>query len=330
MRRGKGIAAALALALLLTLPGCGEKKPMTFRIGLALYSGDDTFIASVSQHIQQLAKAEEERLGVKINVSVADGERSQMMQNEQVDRFIHQGYDLICVNIVDRTAAAVIIDKAQQANTPVIFFNREPVKEDLERWDRAFYVGSRGEEAGRMQGELMLSAWEKRREQADKNGDGILQYVMLEGEPGHQDTLLRSEYSVKTLTEAGVPIARLASAGADWQRGAAWEKMRLWLDRFGPEGIEAVIANNDDMALGAIDACLEAGMDPEELPLVVGVDATEKAIEAVEAGQLVGTVRNDAAGQAREMMGLFHALLVGELPEEHYIWLSYQMVRGRA
>lgn len=330
MKRAKGgalaLILALVLALLLSLSACEEKKPLTFRIGLALYSGDDTFITSVSQHLQQLAKAEEQERGIKINVSVADAERSQMMQNEQVDRFIQQGYDLICVNIVDRTAAAVIVDKAQQADTPVIFFNREPVEEDLERWEKAFYIGARGEEAGRMQGELMLSAWAERRPQADKNGDGILQYVMLEGEPGHQDTLLRSEYSVKTLTEAGLPIERLASAGADWQRGAAWEKMRQWLERFGETGIEAVFANNDDMALGAIDACLEAGMTLEELPLVVGVDATEKAVEAVQGGYMVGTVRNDAAGQAREIMDLFAKFLSGQEVEGHYVWLSYQPV----
>ena len=80
-------------------------------------------------------------LGVKFTNYDAAG--SQSTQNDQVDRFLDQGYDILCVNIVDRTAAAVIIDKAQTAGVPVIFFNREPVMEDLNRWERAYYVGFR-------------------------------------------------------------------------------------------------------------------------------------------------------------------------------------------
>ena len=74
---------------------------------------------------------------------------------------MQQGCDVICVNLVDRTAAAVIVDKAQAAGVPVIFFNREPVEEDLERWEKACYVGTPAEEAGRLQGGIVLDAWKK-------------------------------------------------------------------------------------------------------------------------------------------------------------------------
>ena len=137
----------------------------------------------------------------------------------------------------------------------------------------------------------------------DKNGDGILQYVMLEGEPGHQDALLRTEYSVKTLMTAGVTTEKLDNYNADWQRGLATVRMQQWLETFGDE-IEVVFANNDDMALGAIDACLEAGMTQEEMPFIVGVDATPPALEALAEGTLQGTVRNDAAGQAQGILDL--------------------------
>ena len=130
------LAALLLCCLLpLGLNGCAEQQPPTFRIGVALYSQGDTFISSVAQKMDRLAKEEEQKRGIKINVTLADGEHSQSVQNEQVDRFLHQGYDVICVNIVDRTAAAVIVDKAQRADVPVIFFNREPVQEDLESWE---------------------------------------------------------------------------------------------------------------------------------------------------------------------------------------------------
>ena len=102
-----------------------------------------------------------------------------------------------CVNIVDRTSAAQLIDKAQEADIPMIFFNREPVAEDLYRWNRVYYVGAKAEESGVLQGQILLDRWLNREQPMDKNGDGILQYVLLEGEPGHQDAMLRTEYAVK-------------------------------------------------------------------------------------------------------------------------------------
>jgi methyl-galactoside transport system substrate-binding protein len=217
---------------------------------------------------------------------------------------------------------------------PVIFFNREPVEEDLRRWDRAYYVGSQADRAGVLQGGLVLDAWQTDRTALDRNGDGVLQYVMLEGEPGHQDALLRTEWSVKTLTAAGVVTERLASDAADWQRGQAGIRMRQWLAEFGDD-IEVVFANNDDMALGAIDACLEAGLTVENMPFIVGVDATPPALEALEAGTLKGTVRNDAAGQAAGILSLVSALTqdrqdMEALEDGKYLWLEYTPVTKEA
>lgn len=309
---------AILTALALSLAGCttGAKKgPMTIRIGVALYQQDDTFISTIVQSLEQRVQEEEKSRGIKINLNVADGRGSQAAQNTQVDRFLSQGYDAICVNIVDRTAAAVIVDKAQAAGVPVIFFNREPVKEDLARWSGTYYVGSQSEQSGMLQGRIVLDAWREDPDALDRNGDGILQYVMLEGEPGHQDALLRTEYSVKVLTQAGIPTEKLANDTANWQRGQASARMLQWLGQFRDQ-IEVVFSNNDDMALGSIDACLDSGMAVDELPFVVGVDATEPALEAVRAGTLKGTALNDADGQAKAILDLACALASGDDPAE--------------
>jgi methyl-galactoside transport system substrate-binding protein len=327
------IAILCVLAMLAAMAGCGagDTAP-TIRVGVALYQQDDTFIDTVTRDLQRLALEEEQNRNIKINLNIADGRGSQTVQNEQVDRFLDRGYDVICVNIVDRTAAAVIIDKAQAADVPVIFFNREPVVEDLRRWEHAYYVGLSAGEAGYLQGNIVLDAWQAPDSTLDRNGDGILQYVMLEGEPGHQDTLLRTENSIRTLAEGGVSTEKLASDSADWQRGQAGVQMHQWIMEFGP-AVEVVFSNNDDMALGAIDACLEAGMTKEELPFIVGVDATPPALEALAAGTLQGTVRNDAAGQAAGIMALVCALTAGEDPAKaveltdgNYVWLQYTAV----
>lgn len=331
-RRRIGVVLVLSV-LLLGLCGCGEgRNTPTIRVGVALYLQEDTFLSTVVQHLQQLALTRETELGVKINLNIADARSSQASQNEQVDQFLQQGCDVICVNLVDRTAAAVIVDKAQAAGVPIVFFNRQPVEEDLARWDQAYYVGSKADRAGILQGRIVLDAWEKDPAALDRNGDGVLQYVMLEGEPGHQDALLRTEYCVKTLSDAGVAVEKLASDNADWVRGQAMLQMQQWLETFGDE-MEVVFANNDDMALGAIDACLSAGMKEAELPFIVGVDATPPALEAVAAGTLKGTVQNDAAGQAESILDLCCALARGvdpssavALEDGKYVWLEYTAV----
>ena len=319
------------LLVVILLASCADTQNVrTFRIGVALYQQDDTFISTVVQNLEQLVQEEELSRNMKLNLTLADARSSQSLQNEQVDRFLDQGCDVICVNIVDRTAAAVIIDKAQAAGVPVIFFNREPVEEDLDRWEEAYYVGSKADRAGRLQGGIVVDAWREDASALDHNGDGILQYVMLEGEPGHQDALLRTEYSIKTLTQSGIPVEKLANDAANWQRGQATLQMEQWLEEFG-DRIEVVFANNDDMALGAIDACLAAGMDP--LPFIVGVDATPPALEAVADGTLKGTVQNDAAGQASGILSMICAFIDGVSPQDtmklendKYFWLSYTTV----
>ncbi len=325
--------AALALALLL-LSGCGGKRreDSSLRLGVALYSQDDTFISIMAKDLEQLVQEEESRIGQKTPLLVSDSRHNQTTQMGQVDRFLARGCDVLCINMVDRTGAAVIVDKAEAEGTPVIFFNRQPVDEDIRRWEKSFYVGASAQESGALQGQLVLDAWQADPARWDRSGDGVLQYVMLEGEPGHQDSLLRTEYSVMAITNGGVEVERLARDTANWNRTQASARMMQWIETFGDQ-IEVILSNNDDMALGAIDALSEPGRPLEDWPMIVGIDATAPALEAVEAGQLYGTVLNDSRGQAQAILKLALALYNGEDPagaveleESHYVWLPYRQV----
>ena len=141
-----------------------------------------------------------------------------------MDKFVSQDYDIICVNLVDRTAASMIIDKGKTANIPIIFFNREPVEEDMDRWNKLYYVGSQAEQSGEMQANIIINAYKKDISKVDKNGDGKIQYVMLEGEPGHQDSSIRTEYCIKTITQNGIELEKLADDTANWQRAKELQK----------------------------------------------------------------------------------------------------------
>lgn len=200
-------------------------------------------------------------------------------------------------------------------------------------WDQIYYVGAKAEESGSMQGEIIADYWNNNPE-ADKNGDGVLQYVMLEGEPGHQDAILRTEYSIKALEEAGIKTEKLASDTGNWQRAQGQEKMAAWLSAFGDK-IEVVFANNDDMALGAIEALKAAGYyEGDKFIPVVGVDATAPALDSLGEDELYATVLNDAKGQGKGVFDIAYALAKGEDPkdkvsgivDEKYLWVPYQPV----
>lgn len=155
---GNWLALLFLIAGILLLQGMiscqrereSEKGPL--RVGLALYSQEDTFIFSIAENLEQLIREVENNEQRKINLAVANGQSNQTVQLDQVDQFLERNYDVLCVNIVDRTAAAVIVDKAKEAGVPLIFFNRQPVAEDIRRWDRTYYVGANAREGGPFRG----------------------------------------------------------------------------------------------------------------------------------------------------------------------------------
>ena len=253
------------LVMSVVIGGCGgrEDAKKSIKIGISVYDQYDTFVSEMMKDFNDYATKKEEETGVAINIDTYNASASQSTQNSQVENMITEGCDVICVNLVDRTDPTAIIDLAEKNNIPVIFFNRELVEEDLERWTRLYYVGAQAFESGIMQGELAAEAF-LTDQSLDKNGDGIFQYVVLEGEAGHQDAIVRTEYSVSTMIDSGVEVEKLGYAIANWNRAQAQTKMAQLMSQFG-DSIELVIANNDDMALGAVDAL-------DRLPLLLGLD----------------------------------------------------------
>ena len=249
-------AACMALACIL-LSGCragaAPEKKHAIRIGVSLYRADDTFIGNIRSELEKRAKEYEQETGIKVTLDIQDAKGNQYVQNKQVERFISLGCDTLCVNPVDRTTSSGIIDAAAAADIPVVFFNRQPVEEDMDRWDRLYYVGADAKESAVLEAEIVADQYEKDPASLDKNGDGVISYVLLEGESNHQDSLIRTEWSVQTLKDRGVPIEKITGGIANWERSQASALMEQWLELY-PDTIELVLSNNDDMALGAIDA----------------------------------------------------------------------------
>jgi len=269
---------------------CGSgkgKQAGKITVGVAVKQFDNAYLTLMRNAIQE--KADE----IGITVDITDGKTDQVTVTNNVDMYFTKGYPAIAVNLQDSAGAEGIIEKAVSKKVPVVFFNVEPDAVAMNSSNMVYYVGAKAEASGTMQGEAIVEYW-KANPGADLNGDGILQYVMLMGEPGHQDAKLRTEYSVKAIVDAGIKVQEVALATANWQRSQGQDVMAAILAA--NSNIEAVIANNDEMALGAIEALKAKGYftgGGKRIP-VVGVDATVEAKAVIKDGTLYSSPFNDA------------------------------------
>ena len=416
LRKGMAVCLSLSLCLLPLLSACqrkeARKEKKKLQIGVTIYDNYDTFLSGyMTAFEKEISKKRAE--GVEIGLFRYNAAGSQALQNEQVEEMLEKDCDVLCVNLVDRTAPSEIIDMAKKKNVPIIFFNRELVDEDLAQWNQLYYIGADAKQSGILQGEMaaedILSeepekptpevplaspedeeeASEKSQDKAgnaeeiqdfvlqksredldilereassedtqtsteegtqtsteegtekkalilsprvDKNGDGVIQYLMFEGEAGHQDAIVRTEYSVNTLMQQGIPMEKLSYAIANWSRAEAQSKMMQFYPEF-QDQIELILSNNDDMALGVLDAYDKIGLPKDKRPFIYGIDGTVVGLEAVKKGNLMGTVYNDEQGQAKVLFQLAYRLGTGKKgPEDEgenkkIIRLPYQKVR---
>lgn len=328
----------IAIVLMATLAassvaGCSSSKSDSadkkVTVGTTIYKFDDTFMTGVRNAIDTQAKND------NITADIVDSQNSTSTQNDKLDLFISKKVNALAINPVDPKASSTIIGKAKSANIPIVFFNRVPSESDMNSWDKLYYVGAKPEQSGTIQGKIMAEYW-KSHPEADKNHNGVIDYVMLTGEPGNTDAIMRTKYSIDELTAEGIKSNQIATDTGMWDRVKAQDKMQSFLTSKGDQ-IEAVFANNDDMALGAIEALKAAGYftGGKYIP-VVGVDATAPGVKAIEDGTMLGTVLNDAKTQGITTLKLAKVLADGKTPSKEsigydlvdgkYVWIDYRKI----
>lgn len=311
------VSLIMVFVLICNFTGCQKKEKnldKTLRVGVVTYTQDDPFINAMTQELKDNLKSMEND-NFRIIVSEKNGDDSQRDQDEVVEEMIDAGCDIMCVNLVDRTAPGKIIKLARQNNIPIIFFNREPVKEDLMQWNKLYYVGCDAEQSGVMQGQIAAD-YIKANKNVDKNNDGKIQYVLLEGEAGHQDAISRTDSSVKTIINNGINLEKLSYQFADWNRGQAENRTTQLIDQYG-NNIEMIISNNDEMAIGAVEAYKKSGYGEDEWPIICGIDGLNDALIAVKEGQMQGTVYNDKEDQSMEIAKLVVDIFKGNDLKKH-------------
>lgn len=285
-----------------------EKKSPLPSVGLFLYK-KDPYIAMVSDNLHR-------ELGGKVALTEYDAGNNQVAQHAQIDAAIANKTELLLVNLVNVQAGANIADKAKKAGIPVIFFNREPDLESIKRYKKAAFVGTNAQEAGKLQGDIIKEIWTAHPEY-DRNKDGVVQYIMLQGPVDSAEAIDRTEYSVKSAVEKGVKMEQVGETyTCDWDEKLALEAVRLALVMHGGN-IEFIIANNDAMALGAIKALQAHGFNkengrPDQFIPVIGVDAIAEAVDAIHKGTMSATVKQDGAAMASAIAALALNALQGK------------------
>lgn len=284
-----------------------EVKDGDKALGVSFYQYADTYISSVRQALEGVGSGDGE-----IEMLLNDAQGDQATQNDQLDVLIQQGVGGLAVNIVDVGAVDTVIDKAKAKELPIIFFNREPSEDVLKAYDKARFVGTTPEEAGILQGEMALELWNSD-PKYDKNGDGVMNYVMLTGDAENPEAIARTSYSVSTIKDGGVEVKELGQQVANWNADQAYTAVSAWIAREG-DNIEMILANNDSMASGAISALQAAGYNDggDKFIPVFGVDATDEAKQLISEGYMSGTVQQDAKGMAEAIHALSKNALLGK------------------
>ena len=323
----KLLALLLVVAMVMGLACVASADDVkTYKVGCSIYTFDDNFMTLYRNEIIDYFKTLETDT-VKYDITMADGKNDMAEQTNQVRNFITQGMDVIILNLVQTSSADAVIDEVVAAGIPLVLINREPLGDNGDESypgiinnDKVCYVGADARQSGTYQGEIVLALDNK----GDINGDGVVSYVMVVGDPENPDAQYRTEYSIKALTDAGVQVKELVKNVGNWDQTKGQEIVAAALAQYGDE-IEVVFCNNDGMALGAAAAIQAAGRTVGKDIYLLGVDALDECQEMVQKGTMTGTVLNDHIGQSHTAVDVAVKALNGE-PMDNYYWVDYVKV----
>ncbi|EKQ56644.1 MULTISPECIES: galactose ABC transporter substrate-binding protein [unclassified Clostridium] len=286
------------------------------RVGVFLYDLNDPFFSMIKESLMNIEKEK----GNKVEFTFFDAKGNQYTQNESIDNALSSHFDALIVNLVDQELNTIqgILNKVFEKNIPLIIY-ADPNQELLNyvrTYKRAIFVATDTKQAGLLQGKILINLWESNKESMDKNKDNILQYIMFHGDPDSPEAIARTKDVISTLNQAGIKTQQLSLTYCDWKEECAENSMGLQFLNFGNK-IEAIIANNDAMAIGAIKTLQKYGYnkgDKAKTIPVVGIDGITEAKEFIKNGFMAGTVIQDPRDKAEVFYNASINMVSGESP----------------
>lgn len=287
-----------------------SQSALAQNIGVSMAVFDDNFLTVLRNGMQEHAKSLD---GVKLQVE--DAQNDVGRQLSQVENFIAGKVDAIIVNAVDTDATVAMSAAAKAANIPLVYVNRQPVNLDSLPDNQAF-VASNEVESGTLETQEICRLLKA----AGKTEANV---VVMMGELSNQAARQRTQDIHDVIATADCSFMKIVEEQtANWSRTQGTDLMANWLSA----GVkfDAVIANNDEMAIGAIQAMKAAGIGMDTV-LVGGVDATQDALAAMQSGDLDVTVFQNAAGQGQGAVDTALALVAGKASEQK-VFIPFELV----
>lgn len=272
-------------------------------IAVLLYTFDDAFMLNLKNQLENIESQNKD----KVHFTFYDGKNNIATQLETLDSILKSDIDLIIGNLVDTREQFVesIVLKVKQKNIPIILLNIDPdVRSKVSKeYKNVTFLGPDSKIAGMMQGKAIVNLWNTDRKALDKNNDNILQYILLQGEKLSPITINRSKYSISTINDSGIQTQELALANANWLREFAKDAVDNLFLKYN-KNIEAIISNNDAMAIGAIESLQNYGYnkgDKSKNIAVFGIDGLPESKDLIEKGFMTSTLEQDPKIVAEEL-----------------------------
>lgn len=292
--------ASLALSLMLASGAAFAD----LKIGVSMSQYDDTWLTYLRESMDQKAKS----MPDGVTLQFEDARSDVVRQLSQVESFISQKVDAIVVNPVDTAATRKITEAAVSAGIPLIYVNRRP--DDLKLPKGVITVASNDLEAGAMQMQYL----------AEKlNGKGDI--VILLGDLANNSTTNRTK-GVKEVLAKYPDIKIDQEQTGIWSRDRGMTLVNDWLTQ--GRKFDAIVSNNDEMAIGAAMALKQAGVEKGSV-LIAGVDGTPDGLRAVKKGDLAVSVFQDAKGQAVGSIDAAVKMAKNE-PVDQAVWVPYRLI----
>lgn len=289
------------------------------KIGVFLDNSNAMYISLLKQNLERIERENKD----KVTFTFFDAKDNQILQNESIEKALDDNFDLFIIGIITPNLNDVksTLDKVMQKNIPFII-NPDPTQDIIDYvkpYKRFVIIGADFEQSGTMEGQLLVDEWKANKKSLDKNGDNILQYIMLRGRVGSPLTFLRTKYSVLALNDAGIKTQELAAPYCEWLEDCAENAIESLILKYGNK-IEAIISNNDAMAVGAVEALQKYGYNKgnkEMIIPVVGIDGMPAAKELIQKGFMTGTVVVEPHDLAEALYSIGINLAYGKNPIEN-------------
>ncbi|EKQ56730.1 MULTISPECIES: galactose ABC transporter substrate-binding protein [unclassified Clostridium] len=296
-----------------------SSKKLPVKIGVFFDNSNAMYISLLKQNLEAIEKENED----KVKFTYFNAKDNQTLQNESIEKALADDYDLFIIGIISPNLNDVkgTLSKIMEKDIPLIL-NPDPAQEIInfvKPYKKFVVIGADFEQSGTMEGKILANEWNAHKDIIDKNHDGKLQYVMLRGRIGSPLTYLRTKYSILELNNSGIKTEELAAPYCEWMQDCAKSSIdSLFLGN--GNRIEAIISNNDAMAVGAVEALQKYGYNKGDIRKtipVVGIDGMPAAKELIQKGYMTGTVVVEPHDLAEALYSIGMNLATGRPPLEN-------------